>query len=109
MEDYNTATMPHEKYYNYEAWEFKEHQRKLDKKERKRSKVQDVFNDEEVRRQELLLERQRKEEAEFQETLQRIAADKEKRDAMRSQNILRTQLQTAYRQGALVAKTCFFN
>jgi hypothetical protein len=28
MEDYNTATMPHEKYYNYERWEMEEYRRK---------------------------------------------------------------------------------
>lgn len=26
MEDYNTATMPHEKYYNYERWEMADYQ-----------------------------------------------------------------------------------
>ena len=32
IEDYNTATMPHEKYYNYEAWEMKEYRKaQLDK------------------------------------------------------------------------------
>ena len=27
IEDYNTATMPHEKYYNYEAWEMTEYRK----------------------------------------------------------------------------------
>ena len=27
IEDYNTATMPHDKYYNLEAWEMKEYRR----------------------------------------------------------------------------------
>ena len=27
IEDYNTATMPHEKYYNYEAWEMNEYRK----------------------------------------------------------------------------------
>jgi hypothetical protein len=26
-EDYNTATMPHEKFYNYEAWEMNEYRK----------------------------------------------------------------------------------
>ena len=28
IEDYNTATMPHDKFYNYEAWEMAEYERK---------------------------------------------------------------------------------
>ena len=28
VEDYNTATMPHKKYYDYNKWEMKEYQRK---------------------------------------------------------------------------------
>lgn len=28
IEDYNTATMPHEKYYNYERWEMMEYERR---------------------------------------------------------------------------------
>ena len=27
IEDYNTATMPHEKYYNFEAWEMNEYRK----------------------------------------------------------------------------------
>jgi hypothetical protein len=27
IEDYNTASMPHEKYYNYEAWEMNEYRK----------------------------------------------------------------------------------
>ena len=27
IEDYNTATMPHEKYYNYEVWEMNEYRK----------------------------------------------------------------------------------
>lgn len=69
MEDYNTATMPHEKFYNYDAWELKEHQRKQDKKEKKRLKVQETFNDEEERRLELQRERELKEHTEFQQTV----------------------------------------
>ena len=45
VEDYNTATMPHEKFYNYDKWEMSQHM----KKEKKRKRHEE-FDDEELRR-----------------------------------------------------------
>jgi hypothetical protein len=103
MEDYNTATMPHEKYYNYERWEMEEYHRKQNKKASKSSKnVQEVFDDE----TEVMNERRRKKEMdekrEFNDTLAKMAHDKDKRASMRRQEELRAELQLAYRQGDTV-------
>jgi alpha-galactosidase/6-phospho-beta-glucosidase family protein len=52
IEDYNTATMPHEKYYNYERWEMENYRREQAEKASKRHVERDTFNDEEERRAE---------------------------------------------------------
>lgn len=100
IEDYNTATMPHEKFYHYEKWEMEEYQRQQRKKASKSSKhVQEVFDDEAVRKREKRREKELAERAEFNETVAKIAHDKEKRASMRRQEELRGELQLAYRQG----------
>ncbi|XP_073058392.1 uncharacterized protein [Primulina eburnea] len=63
MEDHNTATFPSKKYYDLDAY----YLAKMNKEEKRGySKVQDteqtVFDDEEQRRQELRIERERQEE-----------------------------------------------
>lgn len=103
MEDYNTATMPHEKYYNYEKWEMEDYHRKQSKKASKSSKhVREVFDDE----TDIINERRRRKELEerkeFNDTLAKIANDKDKRASMRRQEELRAELQLAYRQGDTV-------
>mmetsp|Transcript_14717 Transcript_14717/g.22199 ORF Transcript_14717/g.22199 Transcript_14717/m.22199 type:complete len:283 (+) Transcript_14717:131-979(+) len=100
MEDYNTATMPHEKYYNYEKWEMAEYQKKQEKKRKKSSKqVQEVFDDEADRQREARERKERDEKREFAETLSKIAQDREMREGMRRQGELKAELQLAYRQG----------
>jgi len=48
MEDYNTATLPHQKYYNFESWEALDYERKqaLEAKKGKRTRTQ--FDDDEA-------------------------------------------------------------
>lgn len=119
MEDYNTATMPHVKYYNLEAWEMKEYHEKQAaerKSKKKRSRhdhgkgdgydyVSDVeegsfgFNDEQLVREERRRQREEEERRQFEEVKAKIARDKVKREEMRDQEILRNELQVAYRQG----------
>ena len=101
MEDYNTATMPHEKYYNYEKWEMEEYQRQQRRaqKSRDREQVREVFDDEAERRRELKRKRELAEKREFHETLAKISQDKDKRESMRRQDELRAELQLAYKSG----------
>jgi hypothetical protein len=110
MEDYNTATMPHEKYYNLEAWEMRDYREKQEDERRKRKRqLEDgdaaegegviAFNDEQLLREERRREREREERRQFEEMKAKIARDNVKREEMRGQEILRNELQVAYRQG----------
>ena len=45
IEDYNTATMPSEKFYNYDKWEMEQYHKK-----NKKRKSHNVYDDEELRR-----------------------------------------------------------
>lgn len=116
MEDYNTATMPHPKYYNLEAWEMKEYQtqQELDRKKKKKRRYDNDYdfvsdgeddgsrgfmNDE----QRLIEEKKRRKEEEerkqFEDIKMKMMSDRIMREEMRDQEILRNELQVAYRQG----------
>ena len=99
IEDYNTATMPHEKYYNYEAWEIAEYRRKQDKAAHKSSDVPEAFNDEEERRREILNARAKAEKKEFSDLLGKMSANRDQLESMRRQEGLKVELQMAYKQG----------
>lgn len=65
MEDFNTATLPHKKYYDAQAY----HNRKMAKAARKGIVQQDdgpSFNFEEEKRKELLIEREMKKQREIE-------------------------------------------
>lgn len=98
MEDYNTATLPHEKYYDYARWEMKEYEMS---KKKKRTSAEEItmFNDEAAVAQERRAARQQTEQYEFNQTLSKMAADKDRRQDMRRQNQLQGELQQAYRRG----------
>ena len=46
MEDYNTATMPHRKYYEYEKWEVEDYEKRQRRDAKRKGRVQTEFNDE---------------------------------------------------------------
>ncbi|KAL5994491.1 hypothetical protein ACLOJK_024543 [Asimina triloba] len=98
MEDHNTATFPSKKYYDLDAY----HQRKM-AKEMKRGlkKFQEtertVFNDEEQRRQELLIERERHKEEKVEAL--KSAMQSGMAQAMKEQAQLREEMAYQYRLG----------
>lgn len=98
-EDYNTATMPHTKYYHYEKWETEEYQRKLKGGSSSNAAVPSHFNDEDI----LKAERKRlKEEEERQQFLmlrQRMSSDKNLQEDMKRQQQLTHELQQAFKRG----------
>jgi len=100
MEDYNTVTLPHKKYYDLPGWEFKQakkQQKKLAKQHKRaatRGLDMDVsavdagvslFNDEEKLRQQRKLERQKKLDEEFKQRIVETAlnAAQRERDSMK--------------------------
>lgn len=70
MEDYNTATMPHEKYYHYDKWEMADYQRRKLTESRGGGSIgegkYDAFDDERNRTAEL---KRKKEEDSRKEVL----------------------------------------
>eukprot|EP00644_Phytophthora_capsici_P001072 jgi/Phyca11/529480/estExt2_fgenesh1_pm.C_PHYCAscaffold_430095 len=101
MEDYNTCTLPHEKYYDIEKYEMKRYhkqQRKaLAKHKGVSDKVQSALADEERVRLDRQAAREKKEQDEFRLVLKLM--DKDKIEAMREQERLRSQMQMFYKSG----------
>ncbi|VAH49644.1 unnamed protein product [Triticum turgidum subsp. durum] len=99
MEDHNTATFPSKKYYDLDAY----HQRMMEKEKRNGLKnagsvaVRTVFNDEEVRRLELLQERERRKEEEV--TALKRSMQTGMAQAMKQQSLLREEMMLQYKLG----------
>eukprot|EP01024_Parvocaulis_polyphysoides_P068794 TRINITY_DN83970_c0_g1_i1.p2 TRINITY_DN83970_c0_g1~~TRINITY_DN83970_c0_g1_i1.p2 ORF type:complete len:419 (-),score=89.49 TRINITY_DN83970_c0_g1_i1:150-1355(-) len=100
MEDYNTGTLPHKKYYDLELYE-----RNLHDMRSKQSGGQGVderekmlFNDEEERRKEKLMERAIQKQERLREAYNELKYTDKARD-MREQQMLRMQMSLAYRTG----------
>lgn len=102
VEDFNTATMPHKKFYNFNKWEMKEYRRK----QKNSSNAADLrdshdFHIDDEKQKALEVKRQREEEsrAQYLAIKQQMKEDKEKREELQSQEVLRSQLKMAYRLG----------
>jgi hypothetical protein len=115
MEDYNTATMPHEKFYHYERWEVMEYQEKQRREQEKVNKsmgddgwVMDdshgqgmfsTLNDEEELRRKRKQEKEQKERQEFQLIHNIMKSNKSLQQDMKRQSELQLELQQAHRRG----------
>ncbi|RLN87422.1 hypothetical protein BBJ28_00015975 [Nothophytophthora sp. Chile5] len=101
MEDYNTCTLPHEKYYDVEKYEMRRYQKQQRKAHAKQQgatdKAVNALADEERLRRERRAAREKKEQEEFRLVLQLM--DKDKVEAMREQEQLRAQMQMHYKSG----------
>ncbi|KAL7584696.1 hypothetical protein Lser_V15G45314 [Lactuca serriola] len=102
MEDHNTATFPHKKYYSLDAY----HRRKIEKAIKKGStkatkSERVVFDDEEQRRLELQREREKQKEAEV-EALKR-SMQSGMAQAMKEQAILREEMNYLFKIGNVEA------
>lgn len=104
IEDYNTATMPIEKYYDLNAWD-----KKMSVKRQKKNKGDEMseaqraslasFDDESARKHEMKAQAAKKQEEQLQGEVRRMRGDKLKVEAMRAQGQLRTQLDMMQRAG----------
>ena len=101
IEDYNTATMPHEKYYAFERWEMQEYHRQQQDKQHRTSTgaVKTSFSDEAERFAEVKRLKALAEQREFDEVKARIAANAVKQESMRRQGLLQGEMQLAFKQG----------
>ena len=107
IEDYNTATMPDEKFYNYEKWETMDYKRKKMAEvqggvQRSSSNEEGFYNaadDEANRKAELKRKKEEEEKKEFNKTIALMAVDTERQERMKSQQKLQTELHLAYKSG----------
>ena len=98
VEDYNTATLPHEKYYDVEKWELTEYKRRAAAAAAGvGSRVGSALADEEQRRRELLAQRQERQEQDFKLIMSTMDAGKIA--AMKHRKSLEAQMQMHYRTG----------
>jgi len=91
-EDYNTATLPHEKYYNYEKWEMEEYNKK------KLSSASNISKTDEMRHWEEMA-RKKEEKRRLEEERIRQSMNKEKIEQMKRQQLLKHELELAYKTG----------
>eukprot|EP00929_Paragymnodinium_shiwhaense_P059218 TRINITY_DN2964_c0_g1_i3.p1 TRINITY_DN2964_c0_g1~~TRINITY_DN2964_c0_g1_i3.p1 ORF type:complete len:138 (+),score=53.24 TRINITY_DN2964_c0_g1_i3:300-713(+) len=92
VEDFNTATMPSEKYYDLQSWD-----QKMAAKRQKKKRGDEMtdaqraslasFDDESARKEEHKAHMAKKQEQALQEQLQRLRGDKAKVQAMRQQEL----------------------
>lgn len=96
MEDYNTATLPHKKYYDLEAYEKR---RAADSGRYGDVSTERVmFNDEAERKREIAEERQRQHAERLREAYMEMQTTGKAAD-MRAQELLRARMSLAYRTG----------
>jgi len=92
-EDFNTATLPHDKFYDYDKWEFEDYNKKKQESQQKKGALSDEF----LYREEMMKKAEEKRRKEFNTV--KTMMSKEKIDEMKSQARLRADMVNAYRAG----------
>ncbi|KXZ56524.1 hypothetical protein GPECTOR_1g470 [Gonium pectorale] len=98
MEDYNTGTLAHRKYYDLEAYERARAAKAAAKGAKLASKQHKGLNDEEALRQQREEERRKLQEERLQEAYRQMKYTEKGQD-MREQEMLRAQMALAYKTG----------
>lgn len=98
MEEYNTASLPHKKYYNLELYEKQQAARAARKGITLVSQERTAFDDETERRKELAAERARQQAESLQRAYEELKTTDKAQD-MREQQMLRAQMTLAYQTG----------
>ena len=102
-EDYNTATLPHEKFYNLEKWSREEAARRAREDPTAASMTaaieRESFNDEEERKREIQAERERRDAEYKRETYLRMKSDSGDLENLREQERLKELRKNAYNMG----------
>ena len=92
-EDYNTATMPHEKYYNYEKWEMEEYM----KKKKEAAAKGGVISDEAKHLEKLRIQQEEKRRNEMDMVMSSMSRDKI--EEMKRQKLIKQEMEHAYKVG----------
>lgn len=92
-EDFNTVTLPHIKYYDYEKWEMEEYQRQKNEASTKKGAISDEYRHREETAKKMMMERQ-KELEKVRSTMSR-----EKIEEMKRQARMKTEMVNAYKTG----------
>ena len=96
-EDYNTATFPHSKYYDYDKWEMEEYQRQKETAATAAAGGSRVMQDEWSHRQEVKARAEQKRLLDLEQTKALMSHDKV--EEMKRQAQLRHELSLAYKTG----------
>ena len=99
VEDYNTATMPHAKFYDYEKWEVAEHKRLREAAARGEGGSINPLADEEAMRHEAMARKRAAEERLLQATKANLQNTAGLREAMGRQDKLMTEMAAAHKRG----------
>ncbi|KAL7487219.1 hypothetical protein ACHAW6_012820 [Cyclotella cf. meneghiniana] len=101
-EDYNTATLPHEKYYDYDKWEMQEYERKKREAQIKAGESAAAGGAsahlDEMKHRELMAQRAKQKKLEELKLVQQ-GMTAEKREEMKHQARLRHEMAVAYKTG----------
>ncbi|KAK3243140.1 hypothetical protein CYMTET_47197 [Cymbomonas tetramitiformis] len=101
-EEYNTASLPDKKYYDYEAWEIKRRVKEARRGAKAAKEEKTSFNDEDDRRAELMRDRQIRKHEEVLNLRKTLVASGVV-DDMREQEQLKALMQQHYRTGDMNA------
>ena len=96
-EDYNTATLPHIKYYDYDKWELEEHETQKRELEQSGQTSSALINDERNHAKEMQRQAMQKKEAALQFVAATMNTTKVKE--MQHQKQLQSQMQMAFKMG----------
>jgi hypothetical protein len=105
IEDYNTATMPHDKYYHYERWEAMQYaqQQQYQQSQQQQHMLQGnqdlILQDEENKRLQQKQKKSHEQAVEFNLIRNSMMINKDKQEQMKKQAQLSTELQIAYKRG----------
>eukprot|EP00914_Ancora_sagittata_P022406 GHVO01044586.1.p1 GENE.GHVO01044586.1~~GHVO01044586.1.p1 ORF type:complete len:120 (+),score=28.80 GHVO01044586.1:63-422(+) len=96
VEDFNTATFPHKKYYNLDQWEIRRAQKKAS---RGAAEEFSFFDDESRRKAEIQKVRDHRQVQSVMKAYEDMKADTDLAEAMKRQRMLKEQMDTLFRQG----------
>jgi chromosome condensin MukBEF ATPase and DNA-binding subunit MukB len=100
VEDYNTATLPHKKYYDYDKWEIDEYQKQQQHEQLHLSSLGGAASARADQRQHELEQQQRTQRKRQQDIeLTKTLMNTEKVQEMKQQADLRAKMQIAYKMG----------